>query len=131
MKQRLLAVLAVLACCAAGPARASVCEASFQIEGHKATRWFDLGEVAGAKRKENCLVKAKNHLGNAKLDELGFSKKVCARLPAEVAVFTRVDSKARPAAPDAVVKTDLPEACPDAAPAKGKAPREDKRDKAD
>lgn len=131
MRPGLVVVIAVLACLAAGTARASTCEASYHPEGHKATRWFDLGEVAGANRNENCVVKAKNHLGNAKLDEMGFSKKVCGRLPVAVAIFTRVDSKARPAAPDAVVKTDLPEACPAAGPARPKAPRDEKPDKPD
>lgn len=120
MKLRLVAAACALSFFSTGLARASTCEASYLVEGKKATRWFDLGEVAGAKRKENCVVKAKNHLANAKLDELGLPRKVCAHLPVSVSVFTRVDSKARPGDADAVVKTDLPEAC-----AKTKASRGD------
>lgn len=103
--------MAVLAC-APHPARASTCEASYRVDGYKATRWFDLGEVAGARRKEHCVVKARNHLGNAKLDELGWPRKACAQAPLEVAIYIRVDSKARAAEADVVVKSDLPGACP-------------------
>lgn len=106
---------------AAIEARAATCEAKYQAEGAKATRWFELGQ-AGGDAKRACLAKAKNDLGNRGPSELGFPKPPpCERLPMKVSLWIRLDGKGRPGEPDAVVSSKLGLECP----AKPKKPAKD------
>lgn len=117
MRMRLILLSAVLLG-ASGPARAaaSTCEASYEVEGRKATKWFDLGEVSGAKKKINCIAKARNDAGNRKPEELNFPKASCADVPVSLSIFVRLEPKEKPSSPDAVIKTSFDLKCPPAKP---------------
>lgn len=99
---------------AAPAAGAAVCEASYQADGKKATRWFSLGKVVGAQMAKNCVAKAKNDLGGRKSSELGLGKLTCDDLPVVVKLFTRIEVKAKPVEPDAELKPSFGLACPPA-----------------
>ena len=118
MNKPLAVGLAFLVCAfSAGRAVAAVCEASYEIEGRKATAWFDLGEVSGPQKIKNCLAKAKNDAANRKPAELGFVKVACDDVPVVVTIYTRLESKGKRETPAAAIKTSFGLKCP---PPKGK-----------